>query len=98
MTLLLSVIVAFLVVVALVQITRVSELLGTLKKQDVNEVTDNDNKNQGFLFLVIGMGFLFFVIWQMIEWNHLLLPPAASVHGEEIDTLMKLSMTLILVV
>ena len=98
MTLLLSIIVVLLVVVALVQITRVSELLGTLKKQDVNEVTDNDNKNQGLLFLVIGMGFLIFVVWQMAEWNHLLLPPAASVHGEQIDTLMKFSMTLILVV
>ena len=34
----------------------------------------------------------------MITWDHLLLPPASSVHGAEIDTLMKVSMTLILVV
>ena len=34
----------------------------------------------------------------MITWDHLLLPPASSVHGAEIDGLMKVSMTLILVV
>lgn len=86
-----------LVITTLVQITRVSELLGELKNQDVNKVTDQDNKTQGVLFLIIGMGFLAFVVWQMIAWNHLLLPPAASVHGAEIDVLMKFSMTLILV-
>ena len=98
MTNILIALVVLLVIVTLVQLTRVSELLGELKNEDVNKVTDNDNKNQGFLFLVIGMGFIIFVIWQMIEWNHLLLPGAASLHGEKIDVLMKFTMTMILVV
>ena len=67
-----------LAIVALVQITRVSELLGELKKIDVNNVTEEDNNTQGFLFVVIGGAFLIFVVWQMLEWNHLLLPPASS--------------------
>jgi cytochrome c oxidase subunit 2 len=82
----------------LVQITRVSELLSTIKNQDVNKVTDSDNKTQGFLFLVVGGGFILFVIWQMVVWDHLLLPPASSIHGAEIDSLMKVSMGLILAV
>tara|TARA_B100000287_G_scaffold408688_1_gene435288 strand:- start:250 stop:1227 length:978 start_codon:yes stop_codon:yes gene_type:complete len=90
--------VAFLVIVSLVQITRVSELLAELKNEDVNEVSDGDNNYQGILTLIIGFGFVLFVIWQMYEWNHLLLPPAASVHGMEIDTLMQVSMGLILFV
>lgn len=98
MTNILIALVVFLVIVTLVQLTRVSELLGELKNEDVNEVTDNDNKTQGVLFLVIGMGFVFFVIWQMVEWNHLLLPEAASVHGAKIDVLMQFTMTMILVV
>ncbi len=98
MTNILIALVVLLAIITLVQLTRVSELLGELKKQDVNEVTDEDNKTQGFLMLIIGMGFLVFVIWQMIEWNHLLLPKAASIHGQEIDVLMQFSMTLILVV
>ena len=87
-----------LVVVALVQLTRVSELLAELKNEDVNEVTDNDNKTQGFLYLVVGLGFIVFVIWQMIEWNHLLMPDAASIHGAKIDVLMQFTMGMILVV
>ena len=90
--------VVLLVIVSLVQITRVSELLSELKNEDVNEVTDNDNNFQGILTLIIGFGFIVFVIWQMITWNHLLLPPASSIHGMEIDSLMQVSMGLILVV
>ena len=89
--------VVVLIIATLVQMTRVSELLSELKNQDVNKVTDDDNKTQGGLFLVIGFGFLAFVVWQMVRWNHLLLPPASSLHGMEIDSLMKVSMGLILV-
>jgi len=87
-----------LVIAALVQVVRVSELLAELNKKDVNEVTDSDNNTHGILYLLIGIGFLVFVVWQMLEWNHLLLPEAASVHGAEIDMLMKVSMGLILIV
>jgi len=90
--------VVVLIIATLVQITRVSELLAELKNQDVNKVTDDDNKTQGVLFLVIGFGFLAFVVWQMITWDHFLLPPASSLHGAEIDSLMKFTMALILVV
>jgi len=89
--------VVVLIIATLVQITRVSELLAEIKNQDVNKVTDNDNKTQGVLFLVIGFGFLAFVVWQMVTWDHFLLPPASSLHGAEIDSLMKVSMGLILV-
>ena len=98
MTNILIAIVVILVIVALVQITRVSELLAELRNEDVNEVTDSDNKTQGFLYLIIGMSFIVFVVWQMIEWNHLLLPDAASVHGAKIDVLMQFTMGMILVV
>ena len=98
MTNILIALVVLLVIAALVQLTRVSELLAELKNEDVNEVTDSDNKTQGFLYLVVGMGFMVFVIWQMYEWNHLLLPEAASIHGAKIDVLMQFTMGMILVV
>ena len=98
MTNILIALVVLLVIVSLVQLTRVSELLAELKNEDVNEVTDKDNKTQGLLYLIVGMGFIVFVIWQMIEWNHLLLPDAASVHGAKIDLLMQFTMGLILIV
>ena len=98
MTKILIALVVLLVIVSLVQLTRVSELLAELKNEDVNEVTDDDNKTQGFLYLVVGMGFIVFVVWQMFEWNHLLLPEAASVHGAKIDVLMQFTMGMILIV
>ena len=97
MTNILIVVVVILLVATLVQILRVSELLSEIKNEDVNEVTDKDNNTQGLLFLIVGFGFLVFVVWQMVTWNHLLLPPASSVHGTQIDFLMKISMGLILV-
>ena len=64
MTNILIVVVVILLVATLVQILRVSELLSEIKNKDVNEVTDKDNNTQGILFLIVGFGFLIFVIWQ----------------------------------
>ena len=98
MTNLLIALVVLLTIAAMVQLVRVNELLSEITNKDTNEVTDDDNNQNGILFIIIGFGFLAFVVWQMITWDHLLLPPASSVHGAEIDGLMKVSMTLILVV
>lgn len=98
MTNILIAIIAFLIIVTLVQILRVSELLSEINNTDVNEVTDEDNDTQGKLYLLILFLFLGFVVWQMINWNHLLLPGASSEHGIIIDGLMSFTMNLILVV
>ena len=98
MTNVLIALVVLLTIAAMVQLVRVNELLSEITNKDTNEVTDEDNNKNGILFLIIGFGFLAFVVWQMITWDHLLLPPASSVHGAEIDGLMKVSMTLILIV
>lgn len=58
MTNILIAIIAFLIIVTLVQILRVSELLSEINNTDVNEVTDEDNDTQGKLYLLIL--FLFF--------------------------------------
>ena len=70
------------------QILRVSELLSEIKNKAFEKVTDKDNNTQGLLFLIVGFGFLIFVVWQMVTWNHLLLPPASSLHGAQIDVLL----------
>ena len=98
MTNILIALVVLLTIAALVQLVRVNELLSEITNTDTNAVTDEDNNTNGILFIIIGSGFLAFVVWQMVTWDHLLLPPASSLHGAEIDSLMKISMTLILVV
>ena len=57
MTNILIAIIVILLITALVQILRVSELLSEIKNKDVNEVTDADNNIQGILFLIVGLGF-----------------------------------------
>ncbi len=91
-------VVTLLVIVALVQVLRVSELLSEINNTDVNEVTDSDNDTQGKLLLFGMILFIAFVIWQMIEWDHHILPPASSEHGLLIDGLMSFTMSMILIV
>jgi cytochrome c oxidase subunit 2 len=98
MTNILIALVVILTIAALVQLVRVNELLSEITNKDTNAVTDDDNKKNGLLFLLTIPLFMGFVVWQMVTWDHLLLPPASSIHGAEIDSLMKVSMTLILVV
>jgi len=98
MTNILIALVLILLVATLVQILRVSELLSELKKQDVNEVTDKDNAIQGKILLIVGALFLVSVVWQFVNWIPLMLPPASSVHGEVIDSLMQFTMLLIIFV
>ena len=88
MTLLLFFLVVFLLITVLVQIMRISELLAEVNKK---------NDSQGKLYFIILLAFLGFVIWQMIEWSHFLLPEASSQHGKIIDALMSFTMNLILV-
>ena len=97
-TKLLIFIVAFLFIVTLVQILRVSELMAAVQKTDVNDVTDKDNKTQARIFLIVGTLFIGFVIWQILEWSPFFLPPSSSDHGSKIDTLMQFTMGLILTV
>jgi cytochrome c oxidase subunit 2 len=91
-------VVTLLVIVSLVQVLRVSELLSEINNTDVNEVTDSDNDTQGKLLLFGMILFIGFVIWQMIEWDHYILPPASSEHGLLIDGLMSFTMSMILIV
>ena len=98
MTNILIALVLILLIATLVQILRVSELLSELKKEDVNEVTDKDNATQGKILLIVGVLFLGSVVWQFVNWIPLILPPASSEHGAVIDTLMQVTMGLIIFV
>ena len=89
-------VICFLILVTLVQLVRVGELLGNIRKKDFNLVTKSDNKRQSFLMVVVGVAFLISCVWQYFAWNPLLLPPASSEHGVIIDELMRFTMILII--
>jgi len=86
-------------VIVLVQVLRVNELISEVKNEDPNEITEKDNNTQGILtFLIVGVLFLAFVLWQFKYWGIHILPPASSLHGATIDTLMNVTLGLIIFV
>ena len=86
-------------VIVLVQVLRVNELISEVKNEDPNEITEKDNNTQGILtFSIVGVLFLAFVLWQFKYWGVHILPPASSLHGATIDTLMNVTLGLIIFV
>ena len=98
MTTILVILAVLFLIAVLVQILRIGELLAEVNNRNTNDITDKDNDVQGKLYFIVLFLFLVFVIWQMIAWNHFLLPEASSEHGKIIDGLMSFTMNLILVV
>ena len=85
--------------IVLVQLLRVNELISQVKNEDPNLVNDQDNQTQGVLaFSIMGVLFLASVLWQFKYWGIHILPPASSLHGATIDTLMQVTSALILFV
>lgn len=95
----LIIVIAVLGIVALAQIVRVFELSSDLKgKDDSNDVSDKDNNIQGILLGVFGLLLVVSVIAMFMGYGKVLLPKSASEHGVEIDSLMWISMAVIIVV
>ncbi len=95
---LLLAVVAVLVVASVIQIVRILELTSELKGGNTNAVTDKDNRNQGLLMFLVMIGMMGSFIWMWVAWGDLLLPGAASIHGEQIDNLMAITMGIIIIV
>lgn len=95
---LLIILVGVLGLIAIIQAMRVFELAAQVKGSDEEKnVTDKDNRTQGLLLLVFLIFFLASCIWIVVEYESVLLPVAASVHGQDIDTLWAISMGVIIV-
>tara|TARA_Y100001968_G_C19437570_1_gene760624 strand:+ start:1831 stop:2943 length:1113 start_codon:yes stop_codon:yes gene_type:complete len=98
MTNILIFILAFLLIVTVVQILRVRELMAAVEKRDVNEVNEKDNIFNAKMMLIVGGLFLISFVCQFFAWRHLLLPASSSEHGVIIDELMSFTMILIVFV
>lgn len=82
-------------VVAVLQLARVHELTATLRKKREEEISYADNRMNAFLMLLFMIGFFISFIYLMIRYGDYL-PPSASAHGEEIDTLMAVNLVIII--
>jgi len=92
---LLIAIVLILAIVVLAKVIRVFELSSELKGEDPAKVTQSDNRTQSTMFMVMGLLYLCFVVYAFVVWGKHLLPASASVHGEEIDHLMSITLWII---
>ncbi len=95
---LLIIVVGLLGLIAIGQAVRVFELSAEIKGSDDASITDKDNRTQGILMLVFLIFMLGSFIWMVVEYDSILLPISASLHGIEIDNLWDISMGLIVVV
>jgi len=87
-----------LLIIAGHQLLRIIELSRGLKKTKEWQMTDTDNNMMGKAMIWFMVLFFAFFFWQVARWMERSLPPAASVHGEKIDTLWDANMYLITVV
>jgi cytochrome c oxidase subunit 2 len=85
-------------IIAVAQLMRVFELASALKGGQREAVTEADNRMNGKLMMLFLIGFFVFCIWQLMENHDKLLPVAASVHGEELDTLFNVNLVIITIV
>src|SRR6056297_839965 len=98
MTVFLVIIVLALLAVTGWQMSKIFQLSKGPTAESAEIANDNDNRQQAklmlwfMIFLYVGMAYSF---W---HWSKLYLPQAASEHGNEVDTLMFISIGLIMVV
>ncbi len=91
-------VITVLVIVAMVQMVTIYDLSNVIKGRNSYEVSDATNKTQGFLFLCFVIVYLLSFFWQIAKWGKFTLPEAASEHGQEIDSLMVLTLVIISIV
>ncbi len=91
MTALLYILLAIVIAVAIWQITSIFNLKSTI-------ATEKDNNTQGILFAAFGIFFYGLMIFSFWKYTVVLLPEAASIEGERIETLYIITMLLILFV
>ena len=97
MGLLLTIIITVLLVgVAFAKILQAKQLVDELKDKDSDYITRAEIKTNALGLLVFLAAMFVLLVAQMIGWNKYMLPSSASVHGEEIDTLMDVTMILIM--
>lgn len=98
MTVFLVIIVLALFAVTVWQMSKIYKLSRGSGTDDSQVATDKDNKTQGILMLVFAIFFYLLMIYCFWYYSKLYLPEAASEHGSEVDTLLYISIGVIMFV
>ena len=84
-------------IIAIAQLSKVYRLSANLRGHREEDISEADSKLQGSLWIVFMIIFYATTIWQIVRYGDYL-PPSASQHGEDVDTLMQFNLYLILFV
>lgn len=99
MTVFLIIIVVALFAITIWQLTKIFQLSRDAGAIDTSGVAnDSDNKMQGNLMLAFGIAFYIFMFYNFWAYTNRALPAASSEHGSEYDTLLLISMAVIMFV
>lgn len=99
MTVFLIIIVVALFGITVWQLTRIFQLSRDTSSIDSTQVAnDKDNRTHGNLMLAFGIGFYLFMLYCFWFYSDRALPAASSEHGMEYDTLMWISLAVIMFV
>lgn len=84
-------------IIAVAQLARVYELTAKLRKTREEETSYADNRLNAALWIVFMILFYAGVIYLFVAYREYL-PPSASAHGEQVDTLMSFNLIIIVAV
>ncbi|WP_121666801.1 cytochrome c oxidase subunit II [Mesonia aquimarina] len=98
MTVFLIIVVIALLGITFWQMSKILKLSKSSSSDDSQVATDKDNKNQAYIMLGFVIFFYVFMFYNFWNYSKFYLPEAASAHGSEYDTLMFISIGLIMVV
>jgi cytochrome c oxidase subunit 2 len=93
---LLIILVVILVVLGIARIMRIFELTAQLKEEDLNDVTESDNKFQSRAVAAATGFFILYLFYQIAYWSGRMLPVSASDHGLKTDMLLNISFAIII--
>lgn len=82
--------------VAIAKVLKAKELVDGLKDPNADPISSSEIKTNALGWLVFGIVLFVVAFVQMIVFDKYMLPSAASVHGESVDELMKITMILIM--
>jgi len=98
MTVFLIIVVIALLGITFWQMSKIFKLSKSSNTDDSQVATDKDNKTQAYIIMGFTIAFYVFMIYNFWSYSKFYLPEAASAHGSQYDTLMFISVALIMVV
>ena len=92
------ILVLVLAVMGTAQIAKVYQLASTLRKRREEDISDTSNRINANIMLAFVILFFASFVWLLVEYSDTLIPPAASEHGQLVDSLFTVNWIILIFV